>query len=93
MNKRYTNLTLISITDRAGENRPDDWRTKYFQHTGMVTIAYEADINSRRMYFSSDDHGGLIAVVNKYHETDSQLVIVTTNSIYTFNKGASFENQ
>lgn len=93
MNKRYANLTLISLTDRAGENRPNDWRTKYLQHTGMVTIAYEEDIDSRRMYFSSDDHGGLIAVVNKYHETDSQLIVVTTNSIYTFNKGASLENQ
>lgn len=86
MDFQYKNMTLISITDRAGNEHPDKWRNKYLNHTGSV--AFYPDDN---MHFASYLGGGLFAYANKYYETDTEVVVTTTNSIYTFAKEAANE--
>ena len=87
MEKEYLNFILISITDKFGNPHADNWRDKYLGHTG--DIQFRKDYwypDETRLFFSSHQGGGLIASPGKKIIEENKITVMTTNSIYTFER-------
>lgn len=87
MEFNYDNYTLVSITDKNGIPHENNWRDKYLNHTGRVQFMEDREYpDIARMVFTSYKGGGLICTPGKKHIEHDKITVITTNSIYTFER-------